>query len=1604
MRCDGSAWLDPPLADELLPSTEMQGMFMNRTVPFSSSHPLASPLAHCLSLTTICALVLFVGATPAQAQFGAAQLGSDQVDLESSFFLPIPRESRLRLDRIRLAAEQERWTDAAQDLITLLSGEKSEDFLVPLEENEQTTSSSVKSAALNLVRKLPPKVLEAYDLLVGSEPEALFKEALTENDPRKLAEVSRRFLFTPSGEMAAIILARKAMDARQWEGALLELKRLDFKPPGSRKYLNESDLLRAVCLFEVGQETDAKAIIARLMDDQRLGKLLPNLKVTGSTTPEKILEQLAQQGSADELPPYAWTMFQGSTSRTAPSRGSEPLQEIQWNARMAQSRQQQDEIDSSMRRFRDNRIPVFPAIHPVIVADQVVFRTPAGLLATDIQSGKVLWKFPWDNIDLDLPVEDENVLSAIFPGFGRDFERALWADARSGHLSSDGKRLFYVHQEQPAGDNLGSLLANVPMRSNGGLFTPQSNQLYCFDISREGAVLWRVGGVATETGPGDNQLSEARFLGPPLPLGKDLMVLAGIIDEVRLLCIDAETGKINWSQQLARQTASNSEELIANFMQAASPSHKGGILVCPTNAGSIVAVDLSNRTLLWGFQYKEPSRDLSRARIQRRDQGTDFMSMADRWSDGTPLIHHGKVIVTPTDSDYIYCVDLLTGEKIWERPRRDNVALASVFDDIALVIGKTDVTAYDIETGDPVWETPELILPDQAMPTGYGFRLGDRYYLPTTQNQILPIDVKEGKLGVPIEAVGELGNLVCYKDYVISVSPKFVTAFKQIDALRREVAARLEKNPMDAQALRMQGKLQKHDGDLAGALVSLQKSYDIDSTEDTRIQLVSTGLAALSQDFAMFQDTADSMQKLVQTLDEKIALARLTARGLHVAGKYDEALERYFAFLDLTDEYLNSQVVPNELLIHDFDPLLEVSAERWARGRISRLFNEMNDQQREDAEAAVSARLDKLLAVNAENPEQLAGFVNRFPRFAAAQEARVRLAEVLFKQGDILQGETVLRSILTSKAAPERVGPLVYQLADALKKAGLQDEAAQWFKRISSEYSSVAVDGKRTGRQVAALQQWDEVASDIVRDKTIWPYSAVDVEVKKRQNQGISRVDYPIRLSEQNGLPRADYSLLLDSEANLVIIRDKFGKPIVRIPFTTQSERKLYQPQIGALHAQQFGHLLIFSLGNELQAFNMLPNVAGEDSARLVWDADLQNGMGGSHRSTREFEAKTSTLNPLGEMDRIARDVTTGKPIGQFVGNHDLICYQIGKELVCRNPISGDILWEREGVELGCQLVVTDEYVIAIPEDEDHERGEVGQMADALVLSADNGEIVDTVELPSSDRIWTVRDGVVVAWQKNPPDDAQGIEGFDAATGKLLWSHVYKKDQAAKGVLLKRQPWVVMLDSAGMLQVIDIPSGNIVQEKALARSGEVIQLKAIESEDQFLVAVYRDIDPRPHFRSIPYDNNERLLRGEVYALESETGKMLWDTPALIHDNYLLEDFQSSGLPVIALVARLHRPNARTPQDNSALEALIVDKRDGRVLFRREFREWSATFSLSGDPNKKTLQLELAELEIDLKFDPDQPNIPAPPADTELDFSYPPQAEDPPEKADDEPQP
>ena len=97
-----------------------------------------------------------------------------------------------------------------------------------------------------------------------------------------------------------------------------------------------------------------------------------------------------------------------------------------------------------------------------------------------------------------------------------------------------------------------------------------------------------------------------------------------------------------------------------------------------------MAVNVSTRSLLWGYQY--PLAEAPRISMARYHYAPK--EIGDRWSDATVTLADGRVLVTPIESDRLYCLDLVSGEVAWDQSRGDLLYTACVVDSKAIMVGK----------------------------------------------------------------------------------------------------------------------------------------------------------------------------------------------------------------------------------------------------------------------------------------------------------------------------------------------------------------------------------------------------------------------------------------------------------------------------------------------------------------------------------------------------------------------------------------------------------------------------------------------------------------------------------------------------------------------------------------------------------------------------------------------------------------------------------------------------------------------------------------------------------------------------------------------------
>ena len=138
------------------------------------------------------------------------------------------------------------------------------------------------------------------------------------------------------------------------------------------------------------------------------------------------------------------------------------------------------------------------------------------------------------------------------------------------------------------------------------------NRLTAFDLSTGCKNLWDSNLFNPDSKDSIPELSGYFFLGPPLPLDGKLYVLSKKQQELRLIGLEnvktdmgAWKPKVDFVLPLGVSHDSNLEDDALRRINAVHLSYDDGVLVCPTNLGYVLGVDLLQHSLLWAYPYRD---------------------------------------------------------------------------------------------------------------------------------------------------------------------------------------------------------------------------------------------------------------------------------------------------------------------------------------------------------------------------------------------------------------------------------------------------------------------------------------------------------------------------------------------------------------------------------------------------------------------------------------------------------------------------------------------------------------------------------------------------------------------------------------------------------------------------------------------------------------------------------------------------------------------------------------------------------------------------------------------------------------------------------------
>lgn len=1455
----------------------------------------------------------------------------------------IDRKLHRKLTRAKRLAADENYIEAVHLLQEILNVD--EDSFFHPDPQDLSLFRSIKLEAQRQIGALPPAGLAAYEGQWGPKARQMLQEG--EDDVNNLTRVVRHFFHTSAGYEAANRLAADHLDHGRPLAAALCLERLAQTPAARERFEPMLSLKTAYCWERAGMRGAAMQTLRDLQRRQPGGKIT----IAGRDVPlfeneEQALGWLAEVVGPDvrDTPDAQdqWVLTGGDPERNAESFGGSPYLNEGWRISTipdsVESPDQERDLTAAFQNLanefqqvgNEHRLTAIPSGQPLVVGGLVVFRGFGNTTAVDLATGKLAWTSADKDpalLDLLQPTTNHRVNAVGVKPLPVLLAQRAWRDNTFGAQSSDGDLVFAV-------EDLGTQVAPPP--GNPGMqqayIMADDNRLAAYEI-KTGRLIWKLGMPRSD---GPDPFAGAFFLGAPLPLANRLYCLVEFSGEIRLVVLKPRTGAVEWSQTLATAELDVVRDPYRRLC-GLSPSFAAGILVCPTEAGAIVAVDLVTRSLVWGQRYAvaRPQPDPRRMLQQQqnwinRTQGAVGNDL-QRWIETQAIIAEGHVVVSPRDANEVYCLKLLDGSVVWKKPRGEALYIGGVYDGKVVLVGRTQVQALRLANGESAWREPTQI----AFPSGRGFRSGMIYHLPLSTAEVASINLQSGRIvSRSLSRAGRVpGNLVSVPGAIISQGADFLESFRQLDALEAEIAADLRQNPNNANALAMRGEIYMQRGDLKAAYADLKRALELNPSDTAvREMLVSSLLEGLRVDFEMYRHATADIQKLLVTPAQKSAYLRLTASGLERAGDRLAAFNIYLQLADPT-------VADAEL---ERQEGVSTRRDRIARARSEELYAAASPDERSKMDAELTKRIAPVR--DRKRVDELRRLLGSVGGYSAAAEARALLLDLLIAEGAWLEAERALRQM---ERSPDQAlaATATARLAKLLFDADHPRDAIPSIRKLGTTWADqVALEGK-TGRELAAA--W-RTRPEIEREWEVppWPVGVVEVErVAGPDNpQGLRAYRIPV---EGDGAPYfADAILEVDTRGQEVSARDLRGRPLWKV--LIQHQMTWIDPNQNRAYIMD--HLVILLMGSQLFAIDTL-GTATDPQARVLWQQNLTEAAalanGAQSRAISLPGGQRKLVDHVGQVRGLLGPVTP-----------TVICFQRGRKLMAVEPLTGDIFWTREEPSSGIDLFGDEELLLA---------SDPQTAGNATVYRMLDGTLAGTRPIPAADtRLSAV--GRMILTSRIAGTQVV-LESHDPWNEKINWEVRFLA--GARMALIDNEEAAV-LEPNGQFSVIDLAQGRRRWEPGEASKVEpqlrLQQLLVFRDDERYTVIANGPPPANPLLRAAMHGMHSLVISGAAYGFDRQTGNRLWSLPLPQH---ALDWSQPRHLPVLTFTCHFleQMPGGGF---GSQFEILVLDRRNGNVIYRDRRPDEQLLFvEPFADPEHRQLELRLFRSVLKLKFT-DQP--------------------------------
>jgi outer membrane protein assembly factor BamB/predicted negative regulator of RcsB-dependent stress response len=1407
--------------------------------------------------------------------------------------LSVDRQSLRELQGATDAQAKKNYPEAIRQLQRVL--DEPEDSWLESAGGRNARFRSAKQQAADRIGQLPPSVRESYENEYGQTARRMFEDATTRGDRAGLEEVVRRFFHTQAGYEAAYQLANRLMDDSQLLAAEGHFERLRVSP-GGRRFEPMLSLKDAYCCLQSGLAEKASQILTELKP-VAAGS---SVKIAGRTVvvPEgdsKDLQWLASvigPTRSAAQPASDWLMTGGNPSRTAEGAPALPLGEPTWTQSVIRDagffgKNRFDHVESVLQTFErelgDHNGLTIPVADPLVVGNTAIFRTLARLRAVDLRTGARLWDFlECDRVYHVLATADHQSrlanrlpinLEVNEPGA----DLRLFLSARSfrdrsyGSLSSDGQRVFVLLDMGFLG--LEEFRANP--QQNELLGARNQNVLAAVDLST-GEIQWEIGGTRADRKNRDH--AGTFFLGSGLPLESALYCLGELDGEISLFKLDPSTGKTAWAQRLAVPLG-RLPHFPLRRLAGDNPSYASGLLVCPTSAGVVAAVDPSSRTLRWEYRYRiNVAEDLPDPRMLWADEplytGIDETA---RWLDSAPVIAEQSVLLTPRDSNELHCINLGDGTPRWKTDRGNRLFIAAVLDGTVVVVGRSSIEALRLSDGSPVWPEPISI----SSPAGRGYRNGPLYHLPLASSELATIDLRRGRMITRsrFPAGVKPGNLVAADGAVVMQSSTVVQGFRPTAELERSLVATLAQHPDDAASLAVRGELRLDRGQTAQGMDDLFRSLSQKPERHADDLAVATVLEGLRYDFANSHKEAPRIAAMIADPAQRFEFHRLMARGLEQSGDFTAALDHEIRLID--DETLAKTLV-------SVGESTRVQPAAVVAPDLGELYRKAPDAQKAELRNKIEQWAGALAAAG--KIDQLTRAVGSLRELPEDIGLRRSLAETLSPENDqaeIVRQLTHLRDSDDAAAA----GYATARLARLMIDHGRAQEALPLLGALEEKYARVACSKAKTGAELARAWRSERAVTVALNRLALWP--AGNLAMKRRDEDRATRAVMTVPVDQRSGPYFRQWKF--ESRAH----GGGHGPTLIAFD-ETGSER--WQFELENVHPRA-GHLGVAAVMDppvairvhgpllEVQMhrrFAVLDGFDGHSPPKLLWTAPLYDPSWTLAQSRSEISIAGLMTN-------------------------DFVFSQIGSVLRCADAVGGNLVWERRNVPTSFLLQGDEDYVLAVA------RGEPNDLSGLVLRTATGTEVLSgSFNIPGPlPNEWKGRR--VLLTSAGPVHLSLSMMEI-VPRARPAWSKTYA--MPAWTTAIDDEEFAVV-DSKGMVHVHSFESGNRIVEAEIERPGSPSQVMVRRVGRRYIILSQGSGVRFPGFRDVPHGNPS----GKIWAIDRESGKTDWSIsmPA----SQILIDTPADS-PVLVL---LHPPTRRSESAQAGEGSLsLIDARSGALLY------------------------------------------------------------------------